>query len=181
MWHISRKGKSFGPLLPEKLAALIRAGKVDGTDLVWMEGMEAWIPANTCPPWAKLFASTQDMAPMESVAEPVQAQVWQEPSVRAVYKDPDPDPIVNPLKRSIYVIRCAWALSLVMFVIFWAIMPPGDGDFINQHALSIKLQGEIGWGILLMLCTADILVFHVIETLIHLNANIAIAGKTDEG
>lgn len=44
-WHISRAGKSYGPLSDKEVRLLIESGKLKPDDLVWRPGFEGWISA----------------------------------------------------------------------------------------------------------------------------------------
>eukprot|EP00456_Euglypha_rotunda_P068642 TRINITY_DN599_c0_g3_i2.p1 TRINITY_DN599_c0_g3~~TRINITY_DN599_c0_g3_i2.p1 ORF type:complete len:837 (-),score=212.09 TRINITY_DN599_c0_g3_i2:5276-7786(-) len=62
-WLYSRGGASFGPVSEEKLLRLAAQGKVLPTDLVWRDGMGAWVPLakvpelNTAKPESMPFVS----------------------------------------------------------------------------------------------------------------------------
>ena len=175
-WHINRNGKTAGPILLEKLGELILTGKVEGKDLVWQEGMPEWIPANTCPDLAALFAP----APPVSVSK-VQPPIAPErinPPVVSAYSVATP-PLENPLKKTMGVARGFWVVSLILVIVFWAVVPPGPNDYVNQHYLAIKLQGQIGWGMVLLVCTAYILAFHIIEVLLQIGGTLK-AGQLHE-
>ena len=44
-WHISRTGKSYGPLSDKEFRLLTESGKLKPDDLVWRPGFQGWIPA----------------------------------------------------------------------------------------------------------------------------------------
>jgi len=44
-WYYYRNGKQGGPLSSEELQHLVASGKLADTDMVWQQGMPAWIPA----------------------------------------------------------------------------------------------------------------------------------------
>lgn len=62
-WLYSRGGASFGPVSEEELLRLAAQGKVLPTDLVWRDGMGAWVPLakvpelNTAKPESMPFVS----------------------------------------------------------------------------------------------------------------------------
>jgi len=175
-WHINRNGKTAGPILLEKLGELVRSGKVEGKDLVWQEGMPEWIPAHTCVELAALFAPP----PLVSVA-PAQPPIQPErinPPVVPAYSVATP-PLENPLKKTMGVARGFWVISLILVIVFWAVVPPGPGGIVNLDYLAIKLQGQIGWGMVLLVCTAYILAFHIIEVLLQIGGTLK-AGQLHE-
>jgi len=49
MWHYSDAGGQKGPFSAEQMAALIRAGTVQPTTLVWTAGMPGWLPMARTP------------------------------------------------------------------------------------------------------------------------------------
>lgn len=46
VWHYSVGKESYGPVTLIELRGLFTNGQLDGSDLVWKDGMEAWIPAS---------------------------------------------------------------------------------------------------------------------------------------
>jgi hypothetical protein len=46
-WHYSRGGKQVGPVSTTELSQLAASGQLSPTDMVWKEGMGAWVPAST--------------------------------------------------------------------------------------------------------------------------------------
>ena len=55
-----QNGKQAGPVLPARLAELVRAGTVTADTLVWRQGMSQWQPYNTVP---ELLAGAPPSAP----------------------------------------------------------------------------------------------------------------------
>lgn len=43
-WYYDNKGKQQGPVSQEELRELRRRGEIKGTDLIWNESMENWLP-----------------------------------------------------------------------------------------------------------------------------------------
>lgn len=61
--HLSRNGQQFGPYPLESLAGMIRAGNVDPTDLLLVDGQTEWVPVST-------FLKYSGMSPVEPAVEP---------------------------------------------------------------------------------------------------------------
>lgn len=49
LWHYVQDGKSLGPIPEEQLKALLAAGTLRPTDLVWHDGMASWTAAQGIP------------------------------------------------------------------------------------------------------------------------------------
>ena len=62
-WHCHIDGKQYGPVENEQLAGWIREGRVQGSDLVWQEGMADWMPASSVEALRPLFADVPLDAP----------------------------------------------------------------------------------------------------------------------
>ena len=48
-WYLARDGKQYGPMSRADLSAAAGDGRVLPTDLVWQQGMSAWVEAGTVP------------------------------------------------------------------------------------------------------------------------------------
>jgi len=48
-WHYIKRGNTIGPVSEEKLSELIASGILNGTDLVWCEGLESPTPIRSLP------------------------------------------------------------------------------------------------------------------------------------
>src|SRR5262245_5220181 len=46
-WHVSRAGKSYGPISDKEFRLLTDSGKVRPDDLVWRPGFQEWVPASS--------------------------------------------------------------------------------------------------------------------------------------
>ena len=55
LYHVAIDGHAQGPYTPDQIVALIAAGKVDPTTLVWQTGMAAWAPASSAADLSGLF------------------------------------------------------------------------------------------------------------------------------
>jgi hypothetical protein len=44
-WHYIRGNQQAGPLSAAELRQLATSGQLSPTDMVWTEGMSAWVPA----------------------------------------------------------------------------------------------------------------------------------------
>jgi hypothetical protein len=48
-WYYSKMGLQQGPVPKDELLTQIRRGEIDGTNLVWREGMTDWMPLSSIP------------------------------------------------------------------------------------------------------------------------------------
>jgi hypothetical protein len=46
-WHFAQNGAQKGPVTFDELKSLVTSGNVDGSALVWTDGMKEWTPAHT--------------------------------------------------------------------------------------------------------------------------------------
>src|SRR5437660_1166862 len=46
-WHYTRNGKQVDPVSAADLKLLAASGQISPTDMVWREGMAAWVPASS--------------------------------------------------------------------------------------------------------------------------------------
>ncbi|MCH7728525.1 MAG: DUF4339 domain-containing protein [Planctomycetes bacterium] len=56
-WHYSKGGEKLGPVSQDELLGLLSSGELQGSDLVWSEGMENWAVANSVPELAEAIPS----------------------------------------------------------------------------------------------------------------------------
>lgn len=49
MYFVGKNGQQTGPFSVEQLREMAASGQLNGTDLVWREGMAEWQPASTLP------------------------------------------------------------------------------------------------------------------------------------
>ena len=61
-WYYSKMGLQQGPVPEDELKTKIRRGEIDGTNLVWKEGMAEWKPLSQVPGL---------MAPAQIVSDPL--------------------------------------------------------------------------------------------------------------
>ena len=57
-WYYAKDGQQIGPIEPAELANLVSSGLIQGSTLVWKEGMPQWIPYQQAwqegmPDWRK--------------------------------------------------------------------------------------------------------------------------------
>ena len=60
-WHYQRGGKQVGPVSGSELKQLAASGQLSPADIVWKDGMAAWVPASSLK---GLFSSNPDLLPM---------------------------------------------------------------------------------------------------------------------
>ena len=72
-WHYAEENASRGPIPDGAFVALVRAGRVKPTTLVWREGMPAWVPLSEAAPEiiaaAAAAASDAEAAAVEAAAK----------------------------------------------------------------------------------------------------------------
>ena len=54
-WHYERRGQSQGPVTARAVRALVSQGRLEGTSLVWREGMADWRPVSEVPQFRASF------------------------------------------------------------------------------------------------------------------------------
>ena len=74
MYFVGKNGQQTGPFSVEQLREMAASGQLNGTDLVWREGMAEWQPASTLPGVFQGAASAADL-PAGNAAPLVQATV----------------------------------------------------------------------------------------------------------
>ena len=57
-WYYARAGQQFGPVLSSALQQMAMTGQLSAQDMIWQNGLAAWIPAGTVP---NLFPATPNM------------------------------------------------------------------------------------------------------------------------
>lgn len=62
-WYCHIDGKQYGPVSKEALQGWGREGRIRASDLVWTEGMPAWVPAGSVPGLLD-FGGPPSVAPM---------------------------------------------------------------------------------------------------------------------
>lgn len=66
-WYYSKMGLQQGPVPEEELQTKIRRGEIDRTNLVWKEGMGAWVPLSEVPEFSATGISTDLPVEMQSL------------------------------------------------------------------------------------------------------------------
>ena len=90
-WHYEHDGQQLGPISPEALKQLARAGQITPTDLIWQEGTDRKVPASRAK---GLFPPATPTPKPLPVAEPLnQSSASDEPPpLPAVEDEPPPLP-----------------------------------------------------------------------------------------
>lgn len=76
VWHYSANGSRRGPVTVVQLKSLVESGVVRANDLLWREGMPAWVEAGTVPelfPAGALVKPPPVPAPMPAAPRPIPA------------------------------------------------------------------------------------------------------------
>ena len=96
-WHYEHDGQQLGPISPEALKQLARAGQIKPTDLIWQEGTDRKVPASRAK---GLFPSATPTPKPMPVAEPLnQSSASDEPPPLPAVDDappPLPEMAVEP-------------------------------------------------------------------------------------
>jgi len=69
--HLNRNRQPLGQFTPEEVAAGLKSGRFQPTDLAWTEGMETWKPLADFPNLPEVEEATPALAPGSEVAIPV--------------------------------------------------------------------------------------------------------------
>lgn len=86
-WYVARDGKRSGPVTFDRLKQLAAAGKVQGDDLVWSDGMEQWVRADAQPELSGISSAATAQAVMPaSQSVPQQAVASQAPGAIGYYE-----------------------------------------------------------------------------------------------
>ena len=64
-YHVALKGAPTGPLDLAKVKQLIQSGEVTAATLTWRKGLPEWVPAESVPEFAALFAAVPPPLPAE--------------------------------------------------------------------------------------------------------------------
>ena len=74
-WYYSKMGLQQGPVPEDELLTKIRRGEIDGTNLVWKEGMAEWMPLSQMPALMGTAAPAGINPPVVTIAETVSPPV----------------------------------------------------------------------------------------------------------
>jgi len=66
-WYYAGNGQQLGPVSQDQLKELVKGGQVQGSDLVWNEGLADWVPLSTLPEFA-IAAEKSETAPAAPAA-----------------------------------------------------------------------------------------------------------------
>jgi hypothetical protein len=108
-YHLSRNGKVLGIYPEDKMKEYFAEGRVGPSDLVWREGMEAWLPA-----W-QVFGGSQEVAPPPPL--PPQEPVAVAPAAAAAEPAAPALPLPPRLHWALVVLLAL--ISFGLFFIVW--------------------------------------------------------------
>ena len=136
VWFYAKGGSRNGPISETELLALINAGQLEGSDLVWNEQLEAWTPLRQVPRLATSTAPAQPMIlPRETTALPA-------------------SPLTTPplLTSSLFALlfACLSLLAIPLIFVLSAVIS-GSAAFNGTMAGQV---GSAGAGMLAVLITA---------------------------
>ena len=110
LWHYEHDGQQLGPVSPETLKRLARAGQITPTDLIWQEGTDRKVPASrakglfpsatptpkpipVATPISQSSASDEEPPPLPASVDeppPVPAAVDEQPLLATIVEDEPP-------------------------------------------------------------------------------------------
>jgi len=139
VWFYAKGGSRNGPISETELLALINAGQLEGSDLVWNEQLEAWTPLRQVP------RLTNSSAPAQPVTQP------RETNTRPAST---PSPLATPplLTSSLFALLFA-CLSLLAIPLIFALSAVISGSAAFNSTLPGQ-NGNAGAGMLAVLITA---------------------------
>lgn len=140
VWFYAKGGSRNGPISESELRALIHAGQVEGTDLVWNEQLESWTPLRQIP---RLATSP---APAPAPAQP--AILTRENNALPTA------PLSTPplLTSSLFAVLFA-CLSLLAIPLIFVLSAVISGSAAFNNALAGQ-GGSAGAGMLAVVITA---------------------------
>ena len=62
-YYVGLNGQQAGPFTMQQLSSLVNNGQMNGQTLVWKQGLEGWVPANTLTELQSLFAKPGTVPP----------------------------------------------------------------------------------------------------------------------
>lgn len=98
-WYYARNGKQFGPVGLDQIKLMLGTGGLDPEDLIWCEGMPAWLPAGEVE---------EVVPPVVVMPPPLPASIQDAPERPAQGED------IQPGTQPILVITClahAWRIA----------------------------------------------------------------------
>jgi len=75
-WHYAHNEERHGPVSVSELKALLKAGQLQPSDIVWQTGMAEWRPLSECMP--ELFRRTPSPTGQPATDQKSDAGVWQQ-------------------------------------------------------------------------------------------------------
>ena len=136
VWFYAKGGSRNGPISEAELLALINAGQLEGSDLVWNEQLESWTPLRQVPRLSTSTAPAQPMIlPRETTALPA-------------------SPLSTPplLTSSLFALLFA-CLSLLAIPLIFILSAVISGSATFNNAMTGQ-GGGAGAGMLAVLITA---------------------------
>lgn len=73
LYHVARQGQQRGPYSFEQVQEMIRSGEINGTDMMWHEGLAAWQPASVVMGSAQFTSSAAPPPPPQGYPYPPHA------------------------------------------------------------------------------------------------------------
>ena len=148
-WYYSRGGQSQGPVTWAQLQQFAASGGLAASDLVWTEGMAAWLPASQVP---DLFGAP----PPPAYGQP-QQQYQQYPQQGAPinYQAPMPmggmqqpnaaDADLSGLDWALVWIPFCAAIGCIVGIVYLCMGKPKGGKMIGFSILSIVIWNIISF------------------------------------
>ena len=114
-WYYSHRGQQVGPVSPEQLRQAAAVGQLQRTDLVWKQGMAAWVPAEKLK---GLFPPT--ISPSADLPSSIPTAIPLQPMLQAEPIQPITSPALwNPMAAGAWSLLFSWAFGSFLLARNW--------------------------------------------------------------
>src|SRR5262245_39979107 len=138
LWHYTRHGQQRGPVSTDELRQLVEAGELDSADLVWTQGMTAWVA----------LGSVEELRPRRAEACAITATPPRPlPAAPTIFESETPEyaetvPVVRRASATVSgnrvpVVLIAIGVSLVSFL----------AAFLFTRSQTTPLEGTYNWSL----------------------------------
>lgn len=83
-WFYGKDGTQHGPVSDQEIGGFIQSGQIDGTTIIWREGMADWLPTSQVPEFQSMMASATAGGAQPISAAASQANPYTTPTATAV-------------------------------------------------------------------------------------------------
>jgi hypothetical protein len=90
-WFYGKDGTQHGPVSDQEIGGLLQSGQIDGTTIIWREGMADWLPLSQVPEFQSTVtpATAGGTEPIPAPAQH-QASPYTAPTATTAYATPAP-------------------------------------------------------------------------------------------